>query len=468
MKKIHQFREITAEKVANAELGLNLHNSLKQSNMKRAALIRDPAGWEENRERASSVRAQVLENLHDYLKEFTEHAEQNGIEVLWATDAEDANRQIVTILNNNGVRKVVKSKSMVTEEIELNKALSHEKIPVVETDLGEYIIQISGQKPSHITAPIIHMNRNEVGRIFQEKLNIPFSNDPETLTKIARHRLRREFLDADAGISGVNFGLVKEGGIVVVENEGNARLSMSLPKIHIAVMGLERLLPSIHHLPLFLKLLTVSATGQKITNYVSVITSPRRENEVDGPEKMYIVIIDNGRTALWQRKNYRSILKCIRCGACLNVCPVYHRIGGHAYGSVYPGPLGAVLSPLLFSMKEYAPLPFASSLCGACTDVCPVKIPLHHFLLDLRADIVESHLNPSFEKLFFRSWAAVMVKSTHYRFCEKILRYGQPLFPRDSEGLRVPRWSKSRFFPKFASRSFNEQMRNVETKTVES
>jgi len=457
MKERVNFSRNAEISLKNKNLQRNLDYSLTLSNKKRNELVETFPEWEEMRSHAAQLRTHVVENLEKYLREFSDNATQKGLQILWAKDATRACELIAGTLREHHVSRVVKSKSMLTEEIDLNNYLSKQGITPIETDLGEYIAQIASQKPSHITAPISHLSRQEVASIMSENLGIRYTEDPAELTSAARRILRSSFLSAEAGISGTNFGLAREGSLVVVENEGNARLSISLPPIHIAVMGIERVLPGLADLPLLLTLLTVSATGQRISNYVSIINSPSKQGEPDGPEKVFIVLVDNGRTEILRNVKYRPILNCIRCGACLNICPVYRKVGGHAYGSVYPGPLGAVLSPVLFSRTQYRDLPYASTLCGACTEVCPVKIPLHHLLLDLRADNVQSSARPTVERIMFSIFGLICSRPRLYRGLEKIIRCLQPLIRSRDGGLFIPGWSKTRYFPGLAPQSFHAQ-----------
>ncbi|MBN2381668.1 iron-sulfur cluster-binding protein [bacterium] len=449
------FRTQTVQSLADEKLQANLAHSLSQSCQKRRVMVESLPDWEQMRDRAAHIKNAVIANLDRELAAFADKAERKGFELLWARDARSARDHIVDILTRHKVRTVVKSKSMLTEEIELNQFLSEHGLISIETDLGEYIAQISRQRPSHITAPIIHLSRRDVGRIMHEKLGIQYTESPEELTAAARKTLRSAFLSADAGISGVNFGLIDEGSLVVVENEGNARLSLSLPPVYIAVMGIERLIPSMADLSLFLTLLTVSATGQRISNYVSIINGPRRTGENDGPDKAYLVLVDNGRTDLLHDSRYRSMLTCIRCGACLNICPVYRKVGGHAYASVYPGPMGMILSPLLFSREYYRDLPFASTLCGACSEVCPVKIPLNQLLLELRADLIQSRQRPWWEHQLFRLFALCASHPRLYRLMAYLGSSFQFLFRSSDGGLNVPRWSDQRYFQPLARSSFH-------------
>jgi len=352
---------------------------------------------EEWREHASSTRLQVLDNLSYYVDLFAKNATRAGAIVHRAKDAQGARDLIASILKDRGVERVVKSKSMVSEEIHLNDYLRREGITSVETDLGEYIIQVAGEGPSHIIVPAIHKNRRQVGELFAEKLRCEYSDDPMVLTAIAKKVLREEFLSAKAGFSGANFAAADSGSIVVFTNEGNGRMCTTLPPLHIALLSMEKMIPSLADLPTFMRLLPRSATGQILTSYTSIITGTRGPNESTGAKEMHIVILDNGRSQIVTGE-YREMLKCIRCGACLNACPVYRSVGGHAYGATYPGPMGIVLTTLLDGMEKAHPLLDATTLCGACGDVCPVKVPLPRLLRRLREERVERGFTPTLEQ----------------------------------------------------------------------
>ncbi len=335
---------------------------------------------------AHRIKATVLDELPELLEEFERNATANGIQIHWAKDAESARRQILEICSSAPLL-VVKGKSMATEEIHLNPALIEAGHEVVETDLGEFVVQIDDDTPSHIVTPIIHKDRVDVARSFQREHLGPYTEDPIALAGQARVHLREKFKQAHVGISGVNFALVKEGALVILENEGNNRLSTTAPDIHIAVMGIEKLLRSGRDLPLFLRLLAASATGQRATVYAHFIKGPRREDESDGPREVHVILLDNGRSRILNSR-YRDILRCIRCGACLNVCPVYRQVSGHGYRHTYSGPLGAVLAPSLEGVEAMGDLAKASTLCGACEEVCPVRIPIPDMLLKLREEAV--------------------------------------------------------------------------------
>ncbi len=339
--------------------------------------------YEDEKTAAHRIKTDAIAHLDELLIQLTDKLQDSGCKVFFAEDAAEARKYIVDLVKSKGAQHVVKGKSMTTEEIELNPALAAAGIDPVETDLGEYIVQLRGEGPSHIITPAIHLSKEDIGQLFTDKFGTEYTAEPEKLTAEARERLRAIFLAADFGITGVNFAIAETGTLVVVENEGNGRLSSSMPETFVAVMGIEKVIPRLEDLSHFLEILARTATGQKLTTYTSFITGPRREGELDGPAEMHVVILDNGRSAMLADPVLREALNCIRCGACLNVCPIYRRIGGHAYKSVYPGPIGSIVSPNLFgSAAGY--LPFASTLCGACKDICPVKIDIPRILLHLR------------------------------------------------------------------------------------
>ncbi len=425
---------------------------------RRAALdaLDDPEGL---RDRARAIRAATLARLPDLIDRLEERVRAAGGHVVRAATAAEACGYVAGVCRERGARLVVKSKSMVSEEVGLNHALGAEGVRVVETDLGEFIIQLAGEPPSHLVAPAIHKSRRQVADLFGLASDGGAEPDAAALTAWARARLREEFLRADVGLSGVNFAVAESGTIVLVTNEGNGRLVTSLPRVHVALMGLERVVPTWNDLAVLLTLLPRSATGQKMTSYVSFITGPRRAGEADGPEEFHLVIVDNGRSALLGTE-YEEVLHCIRCGSCLNVCPVYRQVGGHAYGWVYSGPIGAVLTPLLAGMETWDDLPLASSLCAACTEVCPVKIPLHDLLLRLRSARVRRGLAGAGERLAFRLWAFVAARPAAYRLAVSLAALAQRPLVRDGHLVRGPAplaaWLRDRDFPALADRSFQQ------------
>jgi L-lactate dehydrogenase complex protein LldF len=406
------------------------------------------------------MRRQTIANLDRYLEMLVENVERAGGVVHWAPDAEAARRIVLEIARQNGVKRVVKSKSMVTEEIHLNPALEAAGMEVVETDLGEYIAQLAHETPSHIIVPVLHKTRQEIGRLFQDKLGVDYTDNPQELTRIARETLRQVFLQADMGISGVNFGVASTGTLTIVTNEGNGRMVTSLPRIHVALMGIERLVPTPDDLALILQLLARSATGQKMTVYTSMMTGPRQPGDSDGPEQLHLVLVDNRRSQILQ-SDLAEILTCIRCGACLNACPVYKSIGGHAYGATYPGPMGSVLSPLFNGLDQFGDLPHASSLCGACREVCPVRIDLPGLLLKLRAETVREGRSPTWLKLGMKIYAETASRPWLYRLGGKAAGFGLSLISKKGWVDHLPpplnAWTGRRDFPTFASQTFQER-----------
>lgn len=364
------------------------------------------------RERASFIKTNTINNLDKYLMEFEANFTARGGKVIWARNTEEALKEIGQIMKRKRARSVVKSKSMTTEEIHLNNYLEKNGIETVETDLGEYIVQLAEQRPYHIVTPAMHMSKKDIADLFVRKLNIPPTDSAEELVGVARRLLRDKYTAAEVGITGGNFLLADIGGVAVTENEGNGRLSTAFPKTHIAIVGIEKILPSVMDLDLFWPLLSTSGTGQNVTVYNTIFTGPRQPQEQDGPEEMYVILLDNGRTDLLALPEKREALNCIRCGACLNVCPVYKNIGGHTYESTYSGPIGSVITPHFNGMAENKHLSFASSLCGACTSVCPVKINIHNLLLLNRRQSVEQGFTEKTERTTFKLWLKAMKSRT--------------------------------------------------------
>ncbi|MCR6106207.1 iron-sulfur cluster-binding protein [Salipaludibacillus agaradhaerens] len=362
--------------------------------------------WEDWRDLSEEIRQHTLENLDYYLEQFAENVAEQGGHVFFAANAEEANNYISQVVKKKQAKKIIKSKSMVTEEIGLNEALEQVGCDVIESDLGEWILQLDDHDPpSHIVVPALHKNKEQIRDTFHEKREYKHTSDPNELALFAREQLRQEFLTADVGITGCNFAVAESGSISLVTNEGNARLATTLPKTQITVMGMERIVPTWKELDILVSMLCRSAVGQKLTSYITGLTAGKGAGDVDGPEECHIVIVDNGRSNILGTR-FQSALQCIRCAACINVCPVYRHVGGHSYGSIYPGPIGAVLTPLLEGYEDYKELPYASSLCAACTDACPVKIPLHELLIEHRREIVENSGHSTFaEKLAMKGYA---------------------------------------------------------------
>ncbi|MBE0644846.1 MAG: iron-sulfur cluster-binding protein [Bacteroidetes bacterium] len=447
---------LIAERIHDPQLRGNIARATKTSLVKRAVVVEDFPDWEEMRGVAHDIKRHVMDNAGKYLAQFEERASSAGAQVHFAADAEQASRIVCDIAARHGRRVAVKSKSMTGEEIDLTHALERAGLEAIETDLGEYIIQLAGEPPSHITAPALHKSRGEIGQLFAEKLGIAYSDDPEYLTKVARRILREDFLRADVGVSGVNFAVAESGSICIVENEGNARLSTTMPKVHIAVMGFEKLLPDFESLSLFLNMLGRSATGQRITCYTSVLTGPRRAGEHDGPEELHIVVLDNGRTRMLSDPQLREALFCIRCGACMNVCPVYQKIGGHGYGSIYPGPIGSIITPVFRGVERAAAMPFASSLCGACSEICPVRIDLHHLLMTWRERISEKRQGKIAERIAMRLFQFIAARTAYFDFSGRLFRMFAPLLRDSDRGLRTPVWGRTRAFPAPPEKSFKQ------------
>ena len=452
---------------------------------RRAAAISSVENWEELREKAGKIKDETLSHLDEYLEQFAANAERAGAKIHWARDGREACEIILNLIKERGAKSVVKSKSMATEEIHLNQALEDAGVNPVETDLGEWIIQLAGETPSHIVVPAIHKTKNQIAELFVEKVGIEPTEDVDVLTKTARRYLRSKFAEAEIGISGVNFAVAETGTILILENEGNIRLTTGLPKTHIALMGIEKIVPKFTDLDVFLKLLPRSGTGQRLTTYQSLITGIKRRAGDEGPEEIHIVLMDNGRSKMLSHPVTRQSLACIRCGACLNACPVYQAIGGHAYGSVYPGPIGAVITPQLVGIAKTRQLPFASSLCGACREVCPVKIDIPELLLHLRAEISDGEANGKksevsakgkfAERLGFQLYSLAWSNAGTYKIGTKTARFFQKFLAKNGKIREVPaliaklapplgNWTEFRDAPTVAPKSFreiwNEELRN--------
>ncbi len=405
------------------------------------------------RSRAAYIKTETIENLDKYLLEFEENFTKKGGKIIWAETKQEAMKAIVKIFEEKKAKSVVKSKSMTTEEIHLNENLEELGIEVIETDLGEYIVQLAGQKPYHIVTPAMHLSKKDVSDIFVDKLHIEPTDDAQELTGVARRLLREKYTSAPIGITGGNFLIADVGGVAITENEGNARLTVTFPKTHIAIVGIEKMLPKLKDLDLFWPLLATSGTGQRMTVYNSVISGSRQKNETDGPEEMYLILLDNGRSELLADTKKRQVLNCIRCGACLNACPVYKNIGGHSYNTTYSGPIGSIITPHFEGMKQFKHLSYASSLCGACGSVCPVKIDIPNLLLLNRNESVEKGLNTKSEKMAFSFWRMGMRKRN--------LMNGYGMISAGVKNFILKMifkntWGKRRNMPLVAPKSFNE------------
>jgi L-lactate dehydrogenase complex protein LldF len=401
------------------------------------------------RERAKNLKWRAIETLDQQLEEFELQFTKRGGKVVWAENAQQAIDEIIKICEAKNCKTLVKSKSMVTEEIHLNHALEQKGIESVETDLGEYIQQLDGEAPYHIVTPAMHKSKEDVAKLFNEKLGTPINFTPEQLTLKAREILREKYTAAEVGVTGANFLISDIGAIAVTENEGNARLSCAFPKTHIVVVGIEKMIPSLTDLHLFWPLLSTFGTGQKITVYNTIVTGPRQENEVDGPEEMYVILLDNGRTNILQNAKQRESLYCIRCGACLNACPIYKNIGGHTYEATYSGPIGSVITPNMQGMEEFKHLSFASSLCGNCTEVCAVKINLHELLLENRKESVDEGLAPFSEKMAWKMWKIASLK-------RGMMNMGNGNLKNKVVNGLFKGWKQNRSELNFSPKTFNE------------
>ncbi len=402
------------------------------------------------RNKASAIKSKVTENMEKYLIEFETNFKRNGGKVIWAPDAEVAMKEIIDILKRINAKMLVKSKSMVTEEVDVNHICEKHNIESLETDLGEVIQQMDGEAPYHIVTPAMHKSKEDVAKLFNEKKGTPIDWTPEQITAYVRQMLREKYPKADAGITGGNFLIADIGGVEVSENEGNAYMSIAFPRVHIAIVGIEKILPSLADLDLFLPLLATHGTGQRVTVYNNILTGPRQPGEVDGPEEMYVVLLDNGRTDLLARKEQRRALNCIRCGACLNACPIYRNIGGHAYGTTYSGPIGSVITPSMSGMKEFKHLSYASSLCGRCTEVCPVNIDIHNLLLLNRKDSVEEGYTTRSENVIWKFWRKAMLKRS------RMERGGASFKNFMIRRFFKEAWGTRRELPTVAPKSFNQ------------
>jgi len=454
---IWDFFEASRAAVKDLELRRKLENASARHLEHLAEVIAEFPAYEAERDRARQIKQDAIAHLDALLAQLEERLEANGCKVFFAADAQQACDYIVGVARASGAGRVVKGKSMTTEEIELNGVLEQAGCEVVETDLGEYIVQLRGEKPSHIITPAIHLSKEDIGELFSRKFGIPYTPEPARLAAVARERLREAFLRAELGVAGVNFAIAETGTLVMVENEGNGRLSSSMPETFVAVMGIEKVIPKLADLSPFLEILARTATGQKLTSYTSFLSGPRRTGELDGPRQMHVVILDNGRRAMLADPVLREALYCLRCGACLNVCPVYRRIGGHAYGATYGGPIGSIVSPSLFGSAA-GHLPFASTLCGACRDVCPVRIDIPRILLHLRWKESEGQepirwpLAAARARSGARMFARLARRPWLIRLAGRLAAIALRPFGREGYLRRMPPpfsgWTESRDFPK--------------------
>ncbi|MDB6017128.1 MAG: [Fe-S]-binding protein [Pedosphaera sp.] len=454
---IQQFKE--QSRVITKDLR---HRNLIQTALGKYEIKRDEKkaafqSWSSARQAAAEIKWEAINHLDKHLPDFVRRLEARGTVVHWATTAETARDIILKIVRDQKARSIIKSKAMTAEEIHLNDALEHEGFEVVESDLGEYIVQLRKEAPYHIVFPAMHLTRGDISELFTRELGSAPTDNPEELTMIARRALRQKYVTADVGITGANFAIAETGMISITENEGNARLTAALPKVMISLLGIEKVLPRMEDLALFLPMLATAGAGQALTCYNSLYGGPRQPGESDGPEQYHVVLLDNRRTELLADAEQRDALHCIRCGACLNVCPIYRNVGGHTYGTTYSGPIGSVITPHLRGLQEWKHLSFASSLCGACTEACPVKIDLHHHLLQNRRN--SAHEKPSvIEKITFKIAGFVMNRPGLYAVVKKLARLFQPLH-KLVKGTRLDpayAWTQSRDLPTLPAESFKD------------
>jgi len=453
-----QFQADARAETADTDHRLFMQRALRGYVGVRAGTESRFADYESARIAASEIKWEAIENLAEHLELFADNLEKRGTKVHWCSNSEEARAAIRSILEENSAKTVIKSKCMTTEEIHLNEHLEAEGYQVVESDLGEFIVQLRKEAPYHFVFPAMHLRREAISDTFHVKLGSSPSGDPEELTMIARRVLRQKYIEADVGISGANFGIAETGMISITENEGNARLTTALPKIHIAVMGIEKVIPRLEDLALLLPMLATAGTGQHLTCYNSQFGGPRQPGEVDGPEQMHVILLDNHRTRLLADPEQRDALRCIRCGACLNDCPIFKNVGGHTYGTTYQGPIGSVFTPHLRGLKNWNHLSHSSSLCGACTETCPVKIDLHHHLLRNRRNAASAGHGGFIERMMMKGFSFVMRRPGLYRFAGRVGRVIQKL-TRPIHGTFIDplkKWRATREMTDPADQSFKE------------
>jgi L-lactate dehydrogenase complex protein LldF len=459
-----EFNESARRYVSDLPHRDRIQNALAGYYSKRDEFQNRFQNWAGARDLAAEIKQEAINHLGRYLDEFASKLEARGTRVFWAPDAQAARDYIVGVARQHKVRSIIKSKSMTAEEIHLNDALEREGFEVVESDLGEYIVQLRREPPYHIVFPAMHLTRQQISDLFHDRLGSEPTHNPEDLTMIARRVMRRKYCEADMGISGANFAIAETGMISITENEGNARLTTSLPKVHVALVGIEKVLPKLSDLALFLPMLATAGAGQPITCYNTLYGGPRQPDETDGPEEFHVVLLDNRRTELLADAEQRDALHCIRCGACLNACPVFKNIGGHSYGTTYQGPIGSVITPHLRGLQDWKHLSQASSLCGACSETCPVKIDLHHHLLHNRRNAVRGHPAPV-EKFLQAGFAFVMCRPKLFALAARLARIAQPV-QRLIQGTPLDPlrpWTRTRSFPPMAAKSFHQLWRERKT-----
>ncbi|NMG71174.1 LutB/LldF family L-lactate oxidation iron-sulfur protein [Parazoarcus communis] len=461
------FKRRAHDAVHDAQLRKNFRGAMDFLMAKRAAQFPDGDELERLRAFGNRVRARALSKLPDLLQRLEANLTRNGVKVHWAETVDEANAIVHQIVAAHEAKQVIKGKSMVSEEMEMNHYLEGHGVDCLESDMGEFIVQLGNEKPSHIIMPAIHLNAGQVASLFHDKLEVDYTEDVDRLIQIGRETLRRKFFEADIGVSGVNFAIAETGSLLLVENEGNGRMSTTVPPVHIAVTGIEKVVENLRDVVPLLSLLTRSATGQPITTYVNVISGPRKADELDGPQEVHLVLLDNGRSQAFADSELRQTLNCIRCGACMNHCPVYTRIGGHAYGTVYPGPIGKIVTPHMLGLEATRDLPSASSLCGACGEVCPVKIPIPAILRRLREENVRPpaaephHMRGQGskysrrERYTWKAWRTLNTSPRLYRLFGLAATRLSGLIPAD-----IGPWTEHRSAPKPAARTLHELARD--------
>ncbi|MBN2013484.1 iron-sulfur cluster-binding protein [candidate division KSB1 bacterium] len=450
------FAKAAQKAIADADLqsAVSFGTNLAYTKRKSAVFVSGQDHGEQIRQQAAQIKRHALNNLPQLLEQAEQQMQKNGIKVLWAKDAAEANQKVLEIIQQKQAKKVIKSKSMVSEEIAMNDFLEKNGVQVIESDLGEYIIQISGDHPSHIVVPVVHRTKASIRDTLMQKIGMPHTDDAQTMTHFVRGHLRKEFLEADIGISGGNFIIAESGSLCLATNEGNGRMVTSLPPVHIAVVGIEKVIPTLEDYATLTQMLPRSATGQSMAVYTNIINGPRRKDEEDGPQEVYVVFLDNGRSEIYS-SGYTEALACIRCGACLNACPVYRVSGGHSYGWVYPGPIGAVVTPLLVGLNKASPLPNASSLCGSCKQVCPVVIDIPRMLLDLRHDLTKQKKSSKTWKIGMYIWAKSNRSEKWYKMTGRLIKASRYLPISKLPGL-LKNWTRFREMPQPAAKSFHD------------
>lgn len=461
------FTDRVREALGDGQLRRNFRKAMDSLMLKRATAFSDPDEREQLRTLGNQIRARSLSRLPELLEQLEQNLTRNGIQVHWAETVNEANRIVQSIIQSHEAVRVIKGKSMVSEEMNMNHVLAAQGIECLESDMGEYIVQLDHEKPSHIIMPAIHKNAAQVADLFERELGEPYTEDVDQLIQTGRRVLRQKFFEADIGVSGVNFAVAETGTLVLVENEGNGRMSTTVPPVHIAVTGIEKVVSNLRDVVPLLSLLTRSALGQPITTYINMISGPRKEGELDGPKEVHLVLLDNGRSQAFADSELRQTLNCIRCGACMNHCPVYTRIGGHAYGEVYPGPIGAIITPHMVGLNKVPDHPGASSMCGACGEVCPVKIPIPALLRRLRQENVKAPDTPhqvmrgqgskfsSRERWMWKLWHSLYVSPRLYRYFSFCATRFRSLLP-----AKLGPWTEHHVAPKPAARSLHELARD--------